>query len=112
MAKYREITKKDWLKTIIYIVVFVSIKITAALLLLPDYWYIFLIILSGLIFLIMNWHSKNFAYRCQHCKHEFEISALTNLISPHLPSASGPWKYLKCPECSKKSKAKIIKKIN
>jgi DNA-directed RNA polymerase subunit RPC12/RpoP len=65
-----------------------------------------LILLTVIIFL----HSKNSAYICKNCSHEFEISFWQDLLTAHVPGK----KMLKCPECSYRDYAtELIKtKIN
>jgi DNA-directed RNA polymerase subunit RPC12/RpoP len=46
-------------------------------------------------------------YRCPHCGHEFSSSMLAELVSPH-GSGNGGWKYVRCPRCDRKSRAKIL----
>ena len=111
MTQYQETTKEDWIRTIIYVAVFVAVIIVWAIFLLSGYWYIWLILVIGSLFLLVRWHAKKFAYRCPKCGHEFEISTFTNFISPHGLSKSGGWKYLKCPKCHERLRATVIKKI-
>lgn len=109
-----EITGQDWKKTAIYLIVYMAVIIIGAYLLLPIYWYIWaLIVISGLIFLV-RWHSKAAVYRCTNCGNEFQVSILTDLISPQGAGKDDTgktygWKYLKCPACGKRMKAIIIK---
>lgn len=111
MTRYQETIKEDWIMTIIYVAVFVAIIIIGAIFLLPVYWYIWLILVAGSLFLLVKWHSKNFAYRCSKCGHEFEISTFTDFVSLHGVNKSGSWKYLKCPKCHEKSRATVRRKI-
>ena len=111
MTQYQETTKENWIRTIIYVAVSVAIIIIGAIFLFPTYWYIWLILVVGSLFLLVRWHAKNFAYCCPKCGYEFEISIFTDFISPHGPSKSGGWKYLKCPKCHERSRATVIKKI-
>ena len=73
----------------------------------PFYLAVF-ILLALIIFL----HSKNTAYICKNCSHEFEISFWQDLSSVHVPGK----KMLKCPKCSFKDYAtelvKTKKKLN
>jgi DNA-directed RNA polymerase subunit RPC12/RpoP len=110
MTQYQETSKKDWLRTIVYIVVFVAALIIGAIFLLPAYWYVWLILVGGGLFLLVRWHANRFAYRCPHCGNEFEISILTDLISPHGINAEGGWKYLRCPQCRQRTKAIVLTK--
>jgi len=111
MTQYQKTTKGDWIRTIVYIAVFVAVIIIGAIFLLPAYFYIWLILFIGGLFLLVRWHAKNFAYRCPKCGYEFEISTFTDFISPHGLSKNGGWKYLKCPKCHERSRATVIKKI-
>jgi DNA-directed RNA polymerase subunit RPC12/RpoP len=77
----------------------------------PSGWYIGLIIIViavGILFLLVRWHARNFAYRCPECGQEFEISTFTDFISPH----GGGKKYLRCPRCQKRSWANEMEKIS
>lgn len=111
MNQYRETKKEDWTKTIINVLIFSAVIIIGAILLLPVYWPVWFIVVIGGLFLLVRWHTKNFAYRCSECGHEFEISAFTNFISLQTLGKGGGWKYLKCPKCQKRAKAAVLKKI-
>ena len=59
-----------------------------------------LLALSGfLVYFLVRWHARNFAYECPECCHKFSISTLTDLVSPHYPDK----KRLRCPACHKRS---------
>ena len=110
LLSYRKSKKKDWVKTLIYIALYVTIISFAAFYLLLSYWYVWITLtVTGLVILI-SWHAKVTAYRCQICSFEFEISTLTDFFSPHGINKNGAWKYLKCPSCSNRSKMEIIVK--
>jgi DNA-directed RNA polymerase subunit RPC12/RpoP len=109
MTSYAE-TKKYWIRTVIYLIIFVLIFISGAIFLLPTHFWLWLILVSGVLFLLVGWHAKTFAYRCPRCGHEFEVSLLLDFISPHGPSKDGGWKYLKCPKCQRRSRALVIKR--
>jgi hypothetical protein len=116
-TQYRETTKEDWARTIIYLSLFVAVIVTGAIFLMPVYWHIWLVLVAGSLFLLVGWHKKTSTYRCPKCGHEFEVSALTDLISPHgidksEAGARYGWKYLKCPKCHERSKAIVMTKEN
>jgi len=69
---------------------------------------IILLILIGLIALVL-WHSKKTIYQCPKCKKKFKISFFTDLLNPHWITISGGYKYLKCPNCKIRVKAKEVK---
>jgi DNA-directed RNA polymerase subunit RPC12/RpoP len=111
MTLYKATSKSDWLKTAVFITLFVIVLAGGAFLLMPTYWYVWALLVGGGIFLLVWWHTKTFAYRCRHCGHEFEISLLVNFISPHGIDTKGGWKYLKCPACRRRTRAVLLKKV-
>lgn len=66
------------------------------------------LVLAGTV-LVSRWNANHLGYRCLHCGHEFTISMLTELTSPH-GSENGGWRYLRCPRCDRKSRAKALVK--
>lgn len=66
---------------------------------------IILISIVGLL-LLVTWHSKNSAYICKNCGNKFTLSAVEDLVSLQGVTA----KYAKCPRCSKRTWAKVIKR--
>ena len=107
MNKYKKMEKEDWMRRSRCIVLVIGVITIGGIFLLPAYFYIWLILTFGSIFLFIRWDVKNFAYRCSKCGYEFEISIFTYFITPHGPG----WKYLKCPKCQKRSRANLIKKV-
>jgi len=104
---YRSITAKDWLKAGLYILLTITlISVSAALLSQFEMTgiIVWLVIAAGSMYLLVRWHANSTAYRCAMCNHEFEIPVFTDLISPHFFSK----KYLKCPQCDKRSWTTIL----
>ncbi len=58
-----------------------------------------LCLVGSILFFLVRWHARSFAYECPRCKRAFAISILTDFISPHFPDQ----KYLKCPHCHERS---------
>ena len=71
----------------------------------------FLLLALGSLYILVRWHNQTFGYRCKNCGHEFEISTFRNFISPHGIDMLGGWKYLKCPQCGSRTRARVIRKI-
>jgi DNA-directed RNA polymerase subunit RPC12/RpoP len=115
MVKFRETSRKDWVKTIALISLAISAIAVGAIFLMLAYWYIWLLIVALIVLLLVRWHAKTYGYRCTKCGEEFGVSLLTELVSPHGISISKEghsygWYYLKCPKCGQSSKAIVIKK--
>lgn len=103
-----------WRKTVLYLAAFVAIIVVGAVIF-STYRSVFSLIAYGLVvlgglFLLVNWHARTFAYRCVDCGHGFEISAWKDLASPHGVDKKGGWKYLRCPDCGRWMKARILPK--
>lgn len=65
-----------------------------------------LIISLVVLFILVKWHAKTFAYICPKCNCIFTLSALRDLFSPQ----GFATKYITCPKCKQRGWAKIIKK--
>ena len=107
---YRKSRKKDWVKTLIYITLFMIVIGFTAIYLLLSHWYIWITLTAVGLVILISWHAKATGYQCPICNYEFEISTLTDFLSPHGVNKSGAWKYLKCPNCSNRSRMEIILK--
>lgn len=110
-SRYQNTTKKDWIKDFTYLAIFLALIAAGGILLLPEHWYIYLVLVAVLSFALVRWHAQYFAYRCTKCGTEFQISTFADFISPHGINKHGGWKYLKCPNCRKWSKAQVIKRV-
>lgn len=105
VKKYENTTEGDWYRTALVLLLFIGVIILSSILLLPYYWYIWLLaVITGGLALVI-WHTKNFAYLCPKCGKVFEISILENFLSPNGINR----KYLKCPRCRRRSWAEILK---
>jgi len=101
--------KRDIIRSVVYISIYVCVIGVTAFFLLLDYWYIWLaLVLAGMLMLV-NWHKQKTAYRCPNCDHIYEISFLTDLLAPHGLTREGPWLLLRCPNCRKRSKTMTLK---
>lgn len=109
-----EVTGMDWKRTIIYLAIYIGAIVLGAFLLLPNYGYVWIIVVVFGMIALVRWHSKTTVYRCTNCGNEFQISISTDFISPHglgkdEAGKTYGWKYLKCQACGKRMKAVIVK---
>ena len=109
--RYENPSHKDWIIGLCVIIAYITLISITAFWLIPNNWFIWLLIVISGLLLIVNWHTKNYAFRCRNCGHEFEISFLTNFFSFHGIDREGAWHYLKCPGCEKRGKVTVIKII-
>ena len=76
-------TRQDYIKSIVYLSLYVIVIGGGAWLLLPNQWVLWAaIVLIGML-LLVGWHKKETAYRCPNCEHVYQISFLTDLTAPH-----------------------------
>jgi len=109
MRRYAGPTRRDWLEAFGWIGLYIIAMSVAFFIYWPSG---FLVAIVGMIALIA-WHRRTVAYRCAQCGEAFEISFLTDLISPHgigrgEDRAMRGWKYLRCPHCGKRSRATAL----
>jgi hypothetical protein len=107
--RYQDPTRRDWVIGIITLVIFVIAIALSAILLLPDYWLLWLILVVAGVGLLTLSQTRNFACRCRECECEFEITFIKNLLAPHGVDTEGSWQWLQCPNCEKRVKVTVIK---
>lgn len=110
MSSYRKSRRKDWLKSLIYIAVYLTVLGFTSIYLLLSYWYVWMALAACGLMILVSWHAKATVYLCPRCGYEFEISILTDFFSPHGVDTNGGWKYLNCPKCSNRSRMEILVK--
>jgi len=111
MARYRQPEGRDWLIMVGAVVLCIGVVTICALILMSGgYRYLWVGLFAVALYLLVRWHASVTAYRCTRCGHEFEIGVVTDLVSPHGPGRGGGWKYLKCPSCGRRSKARVLVK--
>ena len=110
MFSYRKSRKKDWFKTFSYIALYLTVLGFTGIYLLLSYWYVWIALATSGLMILISWHAKATAYHCPRCGTEFEISILTDFFSPQGVNRKGVWKYLKCPNCSHRSRMEILAK--
>ncbi len=104
--------KQDYLISILYISLYILVIGVGAFLLIPTYWYLWLILVIFGLFLLVNWHKKSTAYQCPSCGHVYTLSFLTDLVAPHGVDREGAWLLLKCPQCKVRSKTRVLKRLD
>ena len=110
MFSYRKSRKKDWIKTFSYIALYLMVLWFTGIYLLRSYGYVWIAFAVNGLMILISGHAKATAYHCPRCGYEFEISMLTDFFSPHGVNRKGGWKYLKCPNCSNRSRMEILVK--
>jgi hypothetical protein len=112
---YKDVTAHEWERTALYFAVGILLIVTAAIFLFTINRIIGAILWFALVAVVLvalvSWHTKTYAYRCKQCGEEFEISPVTNFVSPQGVGKDGAWKYLRCPQCNKHERAEVLKKV-
>ena len=111
MKKVANPTRKDYLQSIVYILIYIVAISVGAYFLLLEYWYIWAAVVIVGLALLVNWHKEKTAYACPNCGHVYEISFLTDLFAPHGIDRDGGWLLLRCPSCHKRQKTKVLKRV-
>lgn len=103
-------TRHDYLKSAIFLSLYLLAIGVGAFLLLPDYWLAWgLVVLVGLG-LLVYWHKSATAYRCPNCGHVYTLTLLQDLVAPHRVDKGGGWLLLKCPSCKQRHKTRVLKR--
>jgi len=111
MSQVEEPDRRDVIRSIIYIFVYVLVIGGGAFLLLPRFWYLWIILVVVGMLLLVNWHKGATAYRCPNCNHIYTVSFLQDLAAPHGINRDGAWLLLRCPNCKQKNRTKVLKRV-
>jgi hypothetical protein len=101
---------RDYIRSIVYILLYVVLIGGGAVFLLLDYWYFWVIIVVGGLVLLVSWHRGETVYQCPNCSTTYEISFWDDLISPHGVDKEGGWLSLRCPSCKQRRKTRVLKR--
>lgn len=112
MKKVTKPDRCDTIRSVAYLTLYVIVIGVSAFFLLPDHWYVWVVIVLAGMLMLVNWHRQKTAYRCPHCEHIYEISFLTDLLAPHGFTRDGAWLFLRCPNCRIRSKTTTLRKID
>lgn len=109
MGAFRVPSRRDWGRAFFWIAAYLVAMVVAYIV----YWPVGFVVAIGGALALVAWHRKATAYRCLHCGHEFTISFMTDLISPHGIGRADDrtvrgWKYLRCPQCGQRSRATAL----
>ena len=108
MARFRELTQRDWVSNRIQIAVFVAVVVTGSVVVGKEHAAEFLVVTAALVIAWVCWQVRHTGYRCAGCGNEFEMSLVGSLVSPHTMTA----KHLRCPSCGELGWAKVLRKIS
>jgi DNA-directed RNA polymerase subunit RPC12/RpoP len=91
----------EWTKylRLMFGLIYIAILIIGAVLFLPDYWYLWLIILIVILMRFMSWLSKKQVYECNRCKTRFFWEKRRFTLVPKAADLYGKEAGIKCPKC-------------
>ena len=84
---------------LIFGLIYVILLIIAALLLLPDYWYLWLILVAIVLMRLISWSSKKQNYECTSCGTAFTQQKRQFSLVPKAADLYESEKAIKCPKC-------------
>jgi len=88
---------------LIFGLVYVILLIIAALMLIPDYWYLWLILVGIVLMRLISWSSKKQNYECTSCGATFNQQKRPFSLVPKAADLYESEKTLKCPKCGRGS---------
>jgi DNA-directed RNA polymerase subunit RPC12/RpoP len=111
MGTHHELIRDSWIKIIVYLLLAVALLTLPFIVLVPEARWsaliaLLLTMMAGHLLLVIETHVRAGGYRCGKCGHEFQINALQDLIGPHTLAK----KYVKCPQCGKRSWATVLRR--
>ncbi|MRR08761.1 hypothetical protein EG831_01440 [bacterium] len=107
----RPITKKDRAVNLVVLAVFLAavLSLVMAIVVFRLGWLagVLLAFCAVFVLALAKWSVDTTGYECPSCKHRFEISLGTNLVSPHVWNK----KLLRCPSCGRRGWANAVIKV-
>ena len=109
--KDKQLFANMWVLLISTFIFYVTILILGAITLGEGVSYGIITVISTIIFVCVGFYALKIEvnvgyYECRECHHKFKPSYLAALIAPHAHTT----RYLKCPECGKRTMAKKVLK--
>lgn len=110
--RFREARWQDYLRVLQWLAIYLVVVIASAVFLppqMPPWGAIATVLIFGVgLLMLVRWHAGFTGYRCRHCEYEFGISTFTDLTSPQGTGPGGSWKYVRCPQCDRRSRARVL----
>ena len=110
MAQFSDPERQDYIRSAVYLLIYVIVIGGGAFLLLPRFWYVWAVLVVAGLVLLVHWHKGQTIYQCPNCNHLYEISFLTDLLAPQGVHRNGGWLLLRCPNCKQRHKTRVLKK--
>lgn len=109
--KFTKPTRGDYVRSILYILIFLIVISLTAFWLLPDLWVVWILIMVAGTAILVAWHRGETVYRCPVCEHVYTISFWKDLMAPHGVDKEGGWLLLGCPNCGERKKTYVQKRV-
>lgn len=108
--KFTRPESSDYVRSAIYLLVYLAVIGGSAFWLLPELWYVWAVLVAGGLVLLVSWHRGQTVYQCPECGHVYEVSFWVDLVSPHGLDGDGAWLLLRCPACRQRRKTRVLKR--
>ena len=94
---------------LVFAIIYLGLAVIAAILLLPDYWYLFAIIAIIAAYRIVLMYRKKTVYKCNKCGNLFTY-AKRSMLRPQAIDLYNDNKEIRCPGCKSTNVAKFSKR--
>jgi hypothetical protein len=84
---------------LVFGLIYIALLVIAAVFLLPDYWYLWLILALIVLMRLITWISRKQNYECNKCKTVFSKEKRRFSLVPKPADLYGAEKNLRCPNC-------------
>ncbi len=118
MARFVERSKYDWWSTLWKLLIFVAIIVFAMVVIYPWRGFLptLLLILAGL-WMYISLVSRKSGYLCDKCDKPFQVPTTINFfttssIGKNPDGTYYSYKTLTCPNCGKRTKARVVKRVD
>lgn len=108
--KFTKPSGGDYWRSILFILIFLVVISVTAFWLLPEFWYVWVLIVVAGTAVLVAWHRRETVYRCPVCGYVYEISFWKDLVAPHGVDKAGGWLLLRCPNCGERKKTYVLKR--
>lgn len=118
MARFSERGARDWLLALAQLAIVIGTLLAAILVVYPwRGWFPTALLIFASIWMLVTIRSRADGFLCANCGRVFQGPTVVNFFTPSGVARNRDgtyygWKSLTCPHCGRRTKAKVIKKVD